>query len=48
VGFALYFVDSLSLQRDGISLMEEIHAINPYMPIIIITALEVLKVLWMA
>lgn len=37
-GFALSIVDLKLVHRDGISLMEEIRAINPYMPIIILTA----------
>jgi len=36
--FALSIVDLKLVHRDGISLMEEMHAINPYMPIIILTA----------
>lgn len=36
--FALSIVDLKLIHRDGISLMEEMHAINPYMPIIILTA----------
>ncbi len=36
--FALSIVDLKLVHRDGISLMEEMHSINPYMPIIILTA----------
>jgi two-component system response regulator GlrR len=36
--FALSIVDLKLINRDGISLMEEMHSINPYMPIIILTA----------
>jgi len=36
--FALSIVDLKLVHKDGISLMEEMHAINPYMPIIILTA----------
>jgi two-component system response regulator GlrR len=36
--FALSIVDLKLVNRDGISLMEEMHSINPYMPIIILTA----------
>jgi two-component system, NtrC family, response regulator GlrR len=36
--FDLSIVDLRLVHRDGISLMEEIHSINPYMPIIILTA----------
>lgn len=36
--FALSIVDLKLVRRDGISLMEEMHSINPYMPIIILTA----------
>jgi two-component system, NtrC family, response regulator GlrR len=36
--FALAIVDLRLVHRDGIALMEEIHAINPYIPIIILTA----------
>ncbi len=35
---ALSIVDLKLVHRDGISLMEEMHSINPYMPIIILTA----------
>jgi two-component system response regulator GlrR len=35
---ALSIVDLKLVRRDGISLMEEMHSINPYMPIIILTA----------
>jgi len=35
---ALAIVDLRLAHKDGISLMEEIHAINPYIPIIILTA----------
>jgi two-component system response regulator GlrR len=35
---ALSIVDLRLVHRDGISLMEEIHSISPYMPIIILTA----------
>jgi two-component system response regulator GlrR len=35
---ALSIVDLKLVQKDGISLMEEMHAINPYMPVIILTA----------
>ena len=34
----LAIVDLRLVHRDGIALMEEIHSINPYMPIIILTA----------
>ncbi len=34
----LSIVDLKLVHKDGISLMEEIHSINPYMPIIILTA----------
>ncbi|RPJ05083.1 MAG: sigma-54-dependent Fis family transcriptional regulator [Deltaproteobacteria bacterium] len=36
--FAVSIVDLKLVQRDGISLMEEMHSINPYMPVIILTA----------
>jgi two-component system response regulator GlrR len=36
--FALSIVDLKLVNRGGISLMEEMHSINPYMPIIILTA----------
>ncbi len=36
--FALSIVDLKLVHRDGISLMQEMHSINPYMPIIILTA----------
>ena len=36
--FALSIVDLKLVHRDGISLMEEMHSINPYTPIIILTA----------
>lgn len=36
--FILSIVDLKLVHRDGISLMEELHSINPYMPIIILTA----------
>lgn len=36
--FALAIVDLRLDRTDGISVMEEIHSINPYMPIIILTA----------
>jgi len=36
--FGLSIVDLKLVHRDGISLMEEMHSINPYMPIIILTA----------
>jgi two-component system, NtrC family, response regulator GlrR len=36
--FALAIVDLKLVRKDGISLMEEIHAIHPYLPIIILTA----------
>lgn len=36
--FPLSIVDLKLVHRDGISLMEEMHSINPYMPIIILTA----------
>jgi len=36
--FIVSIVDLKLAHRDGISLMEEIHSINPYMPIIILTA----------
>ena len=36
--FALSIVDLKLVKRDGISLMEEMHSINPYLPIIILTA----------
>jgi len=36
--FAVSIVDLKLVHRDGISLMEEMHSINPYMPIIILTA----------
>ncbi len=36
--FAVSIVDLKLVRRDGISLMEEMHSINPYMPIIILTA----------
>ncbi len=36
--FVVSIVDLKLVHRDGISLMEEMHAINPYMPIIILTA----------
>jgi len=36
--FGLSIVDLKLVNKDGISLMEEIHSINPYMPIIILTA----------
>ena len=36
--FALAIVDLRLDHTDGISMMEDIHAINPYMPIIILTA----------
>jgi two-component system response regulator GlrR len=36
--FSLSVVDLKLVQRDGISLMEEMHSINPYMPVIILTA----------
>ncbi len=36
--FALSIIDLRLIHKDGISLMEEIHAINPYLPIIILTA----------
>ena len=36
--FALSIVDLRLVHRDGISLMEEMHSINPYMPVIILTA----------
>jgi two-component system response regulator GlrR len=35
---ALSIVDLKLVHRDGISLMEEMHSINPYMPVIILTA----------
>ncbi len=35
---ALSIVDLKLVRRDGISLMEEMHSIHPYMPIIILTA----------
>ncbi|MGA2517334.1 MAG: sigma-54 dependent transcriptional regulator [Thermodesulfobacteriota bacterium] len=36
--FALSIIDLKLVHRDGISLMEEMQSINPYMPIIILTA----------
>jgi len=36
--FGLSIVDLKLVHRDGISLMEEMHLINPYMPILILTA----------
>jgi len=36
--FDLAVIDLRLVHQDGISLMEEIHSINPYMPIIILTA----------
>ena len=36
--FALSIVDLKLVRKDGISLMEEMHSINPYMPVIILTA----------
>lgn len=36
--FDLSIVDLKLVHKDGISLMEEMHSINPYMPIIILTA----------
>jgi two-component system, NtrC family, response regulator GlrR len=36
--FDLSIVDLRLVNRDGISLMEEMHSVNPYMPIIILTA----------
>ncbi len=36
--FAVSIVDLKLVRKDGISLMEEMHSINPYMPIIILTA----------
>ncbi len=36
--FAVSIVDLRLIRKDGISLMEEMHAIHPYMPIIILTA----------
>jgi two-component system response regulator GlrR len=36
--FTLSIVDLKLVHRDGISLMEEMHSINPYMPVIILTA----------
>ncbi len=36
--FAVSIVDLKLIRKDGISLMEEMHSINPYMPIIILTA----------
>ena len=36
--FALSILDLKLVHRDGISLMEEMHSINPYTPIIILTA----------
>jgi two-component system response regulator GlrR len=36
--FALSIVDLKLVKRDGIALMQEMHSINPYMPIIILTA----------
>ncbi len=36
--FALSIVDLKLVHKDGISLMEELHSISPYMPIIILTA----------
>jgi len=36
--FALAIVDLKLVNKDGISLMEEMHSISPYMPIIILTA----------
>src|SRR5512137_837406 len=36
--FNLSIVDLKLANKDGISLMEEMHAINPMMPIIILTA----------
>jgi len=36
--FAVSIVDLKLVHKDGISLMEEMHSINPYMPIIILTA----------
>ena len=36
--FGLSIVDLKLVHRDGICLMEEMHSINPYMPIIILTA----------
>jgi two-component system response regulator GlrR len=36
--FDLSIVDLKLVGQDGISLMEEMHAINPYMPVIILTA----------
>ena len=36
--FIVSIVDLKLAHRDGISLMEEMHSINPYMPIIILTA----------
>jgi len=36
--FDLSIVDLKLVGKDGISLMEEMHAINPYMPVIILTA----------
>lgn len=36
--YAVSIVDLKLVHRDGISLMEEMHSINPYMPIIILTA----------
>ena len=35
---ALAILDLCLLRKDGISLMEEIHSVNPYIPIIILTA----------
>ncbi len=36
--FALSIVDLKLVHRNGISLMEEMHSINPYVPVIILTA----------
>ena len=36
--FGVSIVDLRLVHRDGISLMEEMHSINPYMPVIILTA----------
>ncbi|MBU1056395.1 MAG: sigma-54 dependent transcriptional regulator [Proteobacteria bacterium] len=38
MSFAISIVDLKLVHSDGISLMEEMHSINPYMPIIILTA----------
>ncbi len=36
--FSLSIVDLKLVRKDGISLMEEMHSLNPYMPVIILTA----------